>query len=75
MIEIVKITNPDCNGCMGASFGDCQTCETKTQQIVMCKDCEFNRVAIMQREKTLCSKLHAWVDPCDFCSWGERREE
>lgn len=72
MIKVIKITKPECYKCFGASFGDCDDCDTKVSEVVMCKDCEFNRVAIMQREKTLCSKLHAWVEPYEFCAWGER---
>ena len=71
MIEVLKITDPNCDGCFGASFGDCPDCTTRTQEITMCKDCRYNEQPIMWREKTLCKKLHAWVEPYDFCAWGE----
>lgn len=75
MIKVIKITNPDCNGCFGASFGDCPECETKCTEITLCKDCGFRNENVMQREKLLCTKLHAWVEPYDFCAWGEREVE
>lgn len=72
MIKVIRITDPDCNGCFGASFGDCPDCGKKCTEIVLCKDCEYNRKSVMAREKTLCRKLHAWVEPYDFCAWGDR---
>lgn len=74
MIRIVKVVDPDCSDCFGASFGDCPDCGTRTSEFVVCKDCRFNSESMMFREKTLCRKLHAWVEPCDFCAWGERKE-
>lgn len=75
MIKIIKVTDPDCFKCFGASFGDCETCAPKMKEIAMCKDCAFKDDDVMHREKLLCTKLHAWVEPCDFCAWGERIEE
>lgn len=72
MIRVLRITDPNCLGCFGASFGDCDDCDTKVDEIVMCKDCEFNRIAIEQQGKTLCSRLHIWVEETDFCAWGRR---
>ena len=72
MIKVIKITDPECYGCMGASFGDCETCTDRICEVVMCKDCKYNEQALMHREKTLCTKLHAWVEPYEFCAWGDR---
>lgn len=72
MIKVIKITDPECTGCMGASFGDCADCKTRTQEVTLCKDCSLRDESIMHREKLLCTKLHAWVEPYDFCAWGDR---
>ena len=68
---VIKITEPECLGCKGASFGDCPNCETRTQEITLCMDCDYRDESVMYREKLLCKKLHAWVEPYDFCAWGE----
>lgn len=65
MMKIIKLRHPDCVDCDGC---------TKAEEGILCKDCRFNRNTIMHREKTLCSKLHAWVEPCDYCAWGEVEE-
>lgn len=74
MIKVIKITKPECYKCFGASFGDCIDCDVKTQEVTLCMYCNHKDKRIMHREKLLCKKLHAWVEPCDFCSWGERSE-
>lgn len=74
MIKVVRIVKPECYGCMGATFGDCKNCTDRACEVVLCKDCRFNRQTLMHREKTLCTKLHAWVEPYDFCAWGEERK-
>lgn len=73
MIKVLRITHPDCNGCMGASFGDCDTCGVKTQEVTLCADCRYKADNVMHREKLMCKKLHTWVEPYDFCAWGKRR--
>ena len=74
MIRVIKITKPDCIGCMGASFGDCPSCKVRTQEVTLCKDCEMKDENVMHREKYLCTRLHAWVEPYDFCSWSKKEE-
>lgn len=75
MVRVVKIIDPDCNGCFGSSFNDCPDCGVKCKEIVLCKDCKFNTETVMHREKTVCNKLCAWVEPYEFCAWGERKDE
>lgn len=75
MIKIIRITKPECYQCLGASFGDCSTCTDKVCEVTMCKDCKFQNEYIMHSEKLLCTKLHAWVEPTEFCAWGEERED
>lgn len=74
MIKIIKITDPDCIDCMGASVGDCATCSRRTSEVVLCMHCQYKQDSIMHREKLLCGKLHAWVQPTDFCAWGKKHE-
>ena len=74
MIRVLRITDPECDRCFGASFGDCAECETKTKEVTLCMNCKHNDKPVMWREKTLCKKLHAWVEPYDFCAWGEVEE-
>lgn len=71
MIRVIKITK-HCEGCMGGAFNDCPDCEDKCQEVVLCKDCNHKNENVMHREKLLCTKLHAWVEPYEFCAWGER---
>lgn len=75
MIKVIRITDPDCDGCFGASFGDCPDCGTKCKEITLCKDCVHRDETVMHREKLLCTKLHAWVEPYEFCAWGDREVE
>ena len=75
MIKVIKITKPECYKCFGASFGDCPECTVRACEVTLCMNCKHKEDSVMWREKLLCTKLHAWVEPCDFCSWGEREEE
>ena len=75
MIKVIRITDPDCDGCFGASFGDCPDCGTRCSEITLCKDCNFRNESVMHREKLLCTKLHAWVEPYEFCAWGDSEVE
>lgn len=59
MIEIIKRVTTD---------------ETTETAVVMCKDCVHCSETVMYREKLLCTNLHAWVEPVDFCAWGEEKE-
>lgn len=74
MIKVVKITDPDCADCKGVKEGDCATCSRRTGEVVLCMHCKHRRESIMRREKLLCNKLHAWVQPTDFCAWGSSKE-
>ena len=74
MVRVIKITEPECLGCMGASFGDCPNCETRTQEITLCMDCDYRDESVMYREKLLCKKLHAW-SPMISVHGGRQRHE
>ena len=77
MIKIIKIIEPECYECIGASYNpqDCSECERKIKEITMCMECAHRNKSVMHREKLLCKKLHAWVEPCDFCAWGSKEVE
>lgn len=65
MIRVIKINDLKCEQCV----------EGTATEVVLCKNCGFNRTTTMWREKTLCTKLHAWVEPYEFCAWGEEASE
>lgn len=71
MIEVIRVTCPNCDGCFGASFGDCTDCKVHFSKVVLCKDCTHNRQDITLQDKSLCSKLHIWVESTGFCAWGK----
>jgi len=77
MIKIIKITDPDCYRCIGASYRprDCSECEQKIIELPICMECVHRNENVMRSEKLLCTKLHAWVEPCDYCAWGSKELE
>lgn len=60
---------------MGATMGDCETCDKVVEtEVVQCHDCKYKAKNVIERRSVLmCTKLHAWVTPTDFCAWGERK--
>lgn len=72
MIRVIKIIDPECNICMGASYNP-NECDRKFSEVTLCMNCEHRNESIMNQEKLLCKKLHAWVEPCDFCAWGKNK--
>ena len=75
MFRVIKIIDPECNVCMGASYNpnDCAECDRKFSEVTLCMNCKHRNESIMHQEKLLCKKLHAWVEPCDFCAWGKNK--
>ena len=73
MIKVIKVVDPECDRCIGASYDPayCTECDRKIFEITLCMNCIHRNESIMHSEKLLCKKLHAWVEPCDFCAWGE----
>lgn len=76
MMKVIKLSHPDCKDCMGASYDprDCAVC-TRAEPVVLCKDCKHCQENVMWRTKNNCGLLHAWVEPFDFCSWGDSEVE
>ena len=77
MIRVLKVVDPKCCECIGASYNpmDCVDCKRKITEITLCMNCTFRDESIMHREKLLCTKLHAWVEPYEFCAWGSKELE
>ena len=74
MIQVIRITQPECVNCMGSTVGDCVNCDIKTSKVTLCMHCKHRKETVMHSERLLCRKLHAWVEPTDFCAWGSSKE-
>ena len=79
MIKVYKVVNRECETCYGSSYDprDCLECNNRAsvKEVVLCMECIHRNENVMRSEKLLCKKLHAWVEPCDFCAWGDKELE
>ena len=79
MIKVYKVVNRECETCYDSSYNpqDCLECKNSisTKEVVLCMKCVYRNENVMNDEKLLCTKLHAWVEPCDFCAWGSKELE
>ena len=71
MIKIIKIIEPEY---IEKLYNSMEYSELKQKiiEIPICMECVHRNENVMHREKLLCRKLHAWVEPCDYCAWGSK---